>query len=1108
MNKKFLSAVLFGVLMASSTGTFVSCKDYDDDIKDLQEELNKKASLEEMTQKLSTMETAVADAKKIAEEAKAKAEEALKKAEEGGSGSGEVTSTDLENLKKELQAQISKLASLESVDKKIAALKEELTGDFITSESLQALNEKVDKLSAEVMQIIGHRLTSLALIPTEHINGIAAITLTTLQYTPQRYKAMEKHESNPGNHTNRPVLDHEPVGEARYISTEKNEAYFHVSPSMGVRTEDIELPSFDCITSKNTQRSADVTSNSPIVPTSKEIKDGVLTVTFKKSEDFLGKQITTDKVGNTETFYMASLKVPVTEANYTETEKADKEAGKIEGVYVNSEYSRIEEIVAIPYLANSKTDFTKQIDGEFADEIQKDADNKDIYVHYHDSICLYGSTNNQLVDVEQAYNEPLDLNKLVTVCTTTEANKHAEHRELENYADYGLEFRFALAQAEYLQGDRKTDEQAFAKILKGNMLKSEVYDVDLADNEFSRASIGREPIVRVSLIDTKNGNALIAQRYIKVRWIDKAEEQTLKPFNFTEDIISCKDMFQQLFSKEMNEKIYHMVKFDGGQSMSKTQFHSIYTDMEILELRKDGKKVDLSKLAVSKVATDWQEGSDKVGKDGKEAIKNNKDLVFALLHDAEDNTSYNLVWAMNPKTVGTLAYNESTKTYASTFEIDVKYIDEAGLNGDIKQTFKQTIVVPAQKFAYQGTFWKNGKGEGVFNVNPIVYTTANDGGTQKDPHVYPGITDGCTLKDYSHIEADLVNGFVYEPTKEKPANLAQFIQYIRERAEVKFIFDETRMKDLTTYPHLKDFVTSDDKTQLWYKTEGTAEDKDKSDNNNIGRTDADIMDYKQSNDLAATINNLMGADATENKKNLPWNYDETLGNNVNECSSIIRLHEKDNWNGTDAALKLIGKEVPVQLVVAYNDFNVIPVQEFEVHFINPLTIDGSISDNFVDAEIDGSFLSVAKNFTFTDWNNKPVAAAVADKATGDEVYAHALYDYYAVREVKFLTDKTTTSLAWNAATSTYEHKEGTTDGKLPTNASLKMMNWDETKAKSTATEAKADPTHLAYFNNHGTPVNVDYNMFLTVNVNYKWGVLSKDNLKVIVKKAAGTPSAK
>ena len=110
--------------------------------------------------------------------------------------------------------------------------------------------------------------------------------------------------------------------------------------------------------------------------------------------------------------------------------------------------------------------------------------------------------------------------------------------------------------------------------------------------------------------------------------------------------------------------------------------------------------------------------------------------------------------------------------------------------------------------------------------------------------------------------------------------------------------------------------------------------------------------------MAATINNLMGADATENKKNLPWNYDEKLGNSVNECSSIIRLHEKDDLNGTDAALKLIGKEVPVQLVVAYNEFNVIPVQEFEVHFINPLLL--TVISNFVDAEIDGSFLTLPR----------------------------------------------------------------------------------------------------------------------------------------------------
>ena len=40
MNKKFLSAILFGALMVTSTGTFVSCKDYDDDIDNLQGQIS------------------------------------------------------------------------------------------------------------------------------------------------------------------------------------------------------------------------------------------------------------------------------------------------------------------------------------------------------------------------------------------------------------------------------------------------------------------------------------------------------------------------------------------------------------------------------------------------------------------------------------------------------------------------------------------------------------------------------------------------------------------------------------------------------------------------------------------------------------------------------------------------------------------------------------------------------------------------------------------------------------------------------------------------------------------------------------------------------------
>lgn len=43
MNKKYLSAILFGALMLGSTGTFTSCKDYDDDISNLQTQITANA---------------------------------------------------------------------------------------------------------------------------------------------------------------------------------------------------------------------------------------------------------------------------------------------------------------------------------------------------------------------------------------------------------------------------------------------------------------------------------------------------------------------------------------------------------------------------------------------------------------------------------------------------------------------------------------------------------------------------------------------------------------------------------------------------------------------------------------------------------------------------------------------------------------------------------------------------------------------------------------------------------------------------------------------------------------------------------------------------------
>ena len=103
MNKKLSSALLFGALLMASTSVFVSCKDYDDDVKDLQTQINnltsavgqKETTINNSIVNLRTAITALeameeaykkADAAVLAEakDAVAKAEAALKAAYESG----------------------------------------------------------------------------------------------------------------------------------------------------------------------------------------------------------------------------------------------------------------------------------------------------------------------------------------------------------------------------------------------------------------------------------------------------------------------------------------------------------------------------------------------------------------------------------------------------------------------------------------------------------------------------------------------------------------------------------------------------------------------------------------------------------------------------------------------------------------------------------------------------------------------------------------------------------------------------------------------------------------------------------------------------------------
>ena len=176
MNKKFLSAILFGALMVSSTGTFVSCKDYDDDIDNLQEQINKLATKEDMTSQIATLQAALDAAKTEAAAAKASAEQAVAKA-----NSAESTATEAEKAAAQaaLDAANAKAEAIKAAQDEVAKVKAEL--EAAIDSKFEAEKEALAKTISELTETV----TKLTGLTTDMITSIdlqAAEGFTTKLY--------------------------------------------------------------------------------------------------------------------------------------------------------------------------------------------------------------------------------------------------------------------------------------------------------------------------------------------------------------------------------------------------------------------------------------------------------------------------------------------------------------------------------------------------------------------------------------------------------------------------------------------------------------------------------------------------------------------------------------------------------------------------------------------------------------------------------------------------------------------------------------------------------------------------------------------------------------
>jgi len=172
MNKKFLSAILFGALMVTSTGTFVSCKDYDDDIDGLQTQVDANkadcaAGIQALQGQVAALQSALATAQSTADAAKKaaadaqNAADAAKKAAEAAAAQAKADAIakaieEVEALKAWVEGQNyvtneDLAAALLPVSAKIAAIEETL--DQITVYITETLEANIQTALKNIMTL-------------------------------------------------------------------------------------------------------------------------------------------------------------------------------------------------------------------------------------------------------------------------------------------------------------------------------------------------------------------------------------------------------------------------------------------------------------------------------------------------------------------------------------------------------------------------------------------------------------------------------------------------------------------------------------------------------------------------------------------------------------------------------------------------------------------------------------------------------------------------------------------------------------------------------------------------------------------------------------------
>lgn len=426
-------------------------------------------------------------------------------------------------------------AALKTADEAIAAAVKTAIEKY-DGEITAAVAEQLAAVKAELIKYIQARLTSLQVKPELFVNGIETVELQSFIYTPLAINVNEAGD----NETVAVAKDKDGKDEKEVTTSALTTTVnYYVSPSH-VTTDDIKAAEveFRCHTAATVTRADEA---APVQVKSASIEKGILSVELVKTASNVAVN-----AGQGKTWVGAAV-VPIVDKYLAANEAA---------ATVTSDYVALIETSVKPQIAAAKYACTAA------------AGHKHYYASFDEA-----KEEDAVISMKAQFNDSINLTKMVTGCDGT---KELTVKALNNA---GLEFVFEIPTTTFAVKPNNTDQQQFAKIVVENGV---CYAVPvLPDGTLNNeAAVGKTPIVRVKLVDTKNDNAIVDVQYIKIAWTEGEPMGTealdyTKTFEYT---LSCAEFVGKVLWKDMITEI--LAKLNGN-GMSFDEFVANYTLAEV-----------------------------------------------------------------------------------------------------------------------------------------------------------------------------------------------------------------------------------------------------------------------------------------------------------------------------------------------------------------------------------------------------------------------------------------------------------------------------------------------------------------------------------------------